>query len=120
MIRAGQYRERVEIFRRVITAETADGSELAEWQSQGRLWCNMRETPGKESIAAGRLEGTATATLRFRAGATAAAIGEGDAIRDAKGRVWQIRGRPAYVERDRALDFKAEQGAAVEAPDLPA
>ena len=74
------------------------------------------ETTGREQIAAGRLEATATATLRIRTSADGPAHGlkAGDRVR-ARRAVWAIIGGPADpFGHGRDLEFTLQRGGAVE------
>lgn len=115
---AGKYREAV-----VIERVTAGGGRDQYGNLQPGGWAVlfsargwMRQTPGKEQIAAGRLEDTATATLRIRASLTSPAWGITGADRvKLRGQIWAIKGAPIDPEgRGECIELLLERGGAVE------
>lgn len=78
--------------------------------------CWLRETPGKEALAAGRLEAPVTATLRVMASASAPvrAVTAADRVQ-ARGATWVIKGGPVDPDgRGRQVEFLLERGVAVQ------
>jgi SPP1 family predicted phage head-tail adaptor len=116
MKRARQYRDRV-----TVEQPGGDGSLDAYgnpvndgWQPLGAFWANLRETPGKEQIAAGRLEAEATATLRLRRSPEAEAITAADRVK-ARGSTWVITSPPVDPDGSRReLEFTLKRGGAVQ------
>jgi SPP1 family predicted phage head-tail adaptor len=119
MARAGQYRDLI-----VVQRETDAGGEDkhgnpadAAWQPLqpiSQFWGNLRETPGKERMAAGRVEAPATATLRLRHSSESIAITAADRIL-ARGHIWAIKGAPIDPSgRRQEIEFTLERGGAVE------
>lgn len=112
MPRAGRFRERAVIERDTGTGTDAYGQPAESWQVVGRPWAHFRETLGKEAIEAGRLEGTATGTLRLRYSAFSAGIGSADRVR-IRGRLWNIRGQAIQIDnRNRVIELRVEAGVA--------
>lgn len=115
MARAGAFRERA-AFERQTDAGTLDAygnAQAPAWAPLVTLWADLRETPGRERIAAGRIEAPATATLRLRASGQARAIGAADRV-TVRGAIWAITGAGIDPEgRGRLLEFPLERGGAV-------
>lgn len=65
-------------FDRRVGSKDADGNVLQCWQPFCALWANVRETPGREAVAAGRVTASHTATIWLRAGPLARNITAGD------------------------------------------
>lgn len=114
MARAGQFRARATFQRR----DTAAGLDAygnpapAAWADLVTLWADLRETPGREAIAAGRVEATSTGTLRLRGSAAARDLGAGDRVR-IRGGLWSILSDPAWVDGSGAvLELRLERGGA--------
>lgn len=109
-VKAGNLRDRV-TFQRAVTADDGYGNTVARWEDYLTVWADILETPGREGLAAGRVEGTRTATMRVRRCTETRAITEADRVR-ARGRVWNIRS-PGDVGRDRVmLEMVIEAGVA--------
>ncbi len=70
---AGRFRDRVVIERRG-GADDGFGNPAPEWGAYMTVWANVRFTVGRERVAAGRLDGPRSATIRFRRGLLAEAI----------------------------------------------
>jgi len=112
---AGKYRETA-IFERLATGArdrfgNPTGTGWAE-VLQTPAW--LRETLGKERIAAGRIEAPATATLRVQSSATgpARAITAQDRVQ-VRGQTWAIIGAAIDPDgRGRVLEFALERGGA--------
>lgn len=87
-----------------------------EWQALLEIRGNLRETTGKEKIAAGRLEAAATGTLRVRTSLTGPAhdITGADRV-EVRGKTWKITGAPIDPDgQGRLLEFSLEQGGAID------
>lgn len=115
MPRAGQFRERATFARQVGGALDEYGNpSAAAWQTLFSVWADLRETPGRERLAAGRLEAPATATLRIRKSAQADTITAADRV-TIRGATWAIVGAPVDIEgRGRLVEFLLERGGAVD------
>lgn len=115
MKRAARYRDRVTVERETATGLDAYGNPGApSWATLGEYWGDLRETPGKERLAAGRLEAPATATLRLRRSANAAGIAAADRVL-ARGFTWAIVSAPIDPDGTRReVEFLLERGGAVE------
>lgn len=113
MVRAGQFRDRA-VFERSPDGLTDEyGDPTGGWKHLATAWADFRETPGKEAMAAGRLESTKTGTLRVRASAAMRAIHPGDRV-TVRGEAWNIRSLPAQIDRAGAvLEFTVETGGAI-------
>ena len=107
-MKAGDLRDRVTI-QRATTADDGFGNVTNGWTDHLTVWANIRETPGKEAVAAGRLEASRTATIRVRASSVSRGITAADRVQ-ARGQVWNIR---SVIEIDRAtLELLVENGVA--------
>lgn len=110
---AGKLDTRITIQRQT-TGDDGYGNVTTGWADLpgGKLWANMRETPGKEVVAAGRLEASRTATILVRASSLSRTITPADRV-IARGQVWNIRSGPVEVYWDRALlELICEMGVA--------
>lgn len=109
-MRSGQLRERITIQRQTETVDEY-GNVTGAWVDHLTVWADIRETPGKEKVEAGRVEASRTATIRVRRSSQTAAITEADRVQ-ARGVAWNIRSI-AQVDRAGAmLEFLAETGVA--------
>ncbi len=73
---------------------------------------DLRETPGKEALAAGRLEARVTGTLRIRASASSPArsVTPADQV-EVRGHTWKILAGPIDPDgHGRKLEFTIERG----------
>ena len=95
MPRAGRYRDRVSVERKGgdLALDDFGNATAPAWAVLAEFWGNLRETTGKEHVAAGRLEAPATATLRLRRSAESLAITAADRV-VARGAVWAITSAP--------------------------
>lgn len=117
MKRASRYRDRVTVERETETDTDAldDYGNPADptWGALGAFWADMRETTGRERVAAGRLEAPATATVRLRRSAETAAITAADRVQ-ARGQTWAIVGAPIDPDGSRReVEFTLERGGAI-------
>lgn len=117
---AGTYRDRATFERKSLGALDAYGNpDPTAWapvQALSGVPANLRETPGKEALAAGRLEAPVTATLRIRVSSCppAAAITAADRVR-VRGHIWKIIGGPIDPKGlGRDMEFTLERGGAVQ------
>lgn len=84
-----------------------------EWVEFSAARGNFRETPGKENIAAGRLEGKATGTLRMRSYEKLRMVTSADRVK-IRGYFWNIVGAPIHIDAGRqVIEFTLERGGAV-------
>lgn len=119
MARAGKFRDRLTVERQGDSGalDIYGNPAAAVWQKLapvGEFWGDLRETTGKERLAAGRLEAPATATLRLRRSPETAAIEAADRV-IARGAVWAIVSAPVDPDgRGRLVEFTLERGGAVE------
>ncbi len=58
----------------------ADGNVLQVWEPLAALWANVRETPGRETLEAGRVASVHTATVWVRSGPISRGITGGDRL----------------------------------------
>lgn len=113
---AGKYRDLAR-FERLTGGTARDrfgnlSGESWEMVFEARGW--LRETPGREQIAAGRLEAPATGTLRVVASATSPArsITAADRV-TVRGNTWAIVGAPIDPDgQGRQIEFALERGGA--------
>lgn len=115
MARAGAMRDRITLEREASTgALDAYGNPAGlDWATLATVWGDLRETPGREALAAGRLEGLAMATLRLRASDVSWAITSADRVR-ARGHIWAIKGPPIQATpKGDVLEVILERGGAV-------
>ena len=107
---AGRLRDRITI-QRATTGDDGYGNTVTGWSDLMTVWADVRETPGKEAVDAGRVEASHTATIRIRASSASRGVTEADRAM-VRGRVWNIRS-VAEVGNDRAmLDLLCEVGVA--------
>lgn len=117
-MRAGNLRDRVQ-FERKTPGPDGYGNEVVSWAaieiSAGVplvVWADVRETMGKEKVAAGRLEASRTATIRIRTAVATRALTSDDRL-ILRGQRWNIRSI-APVSNDRvALELLCELGVAI-------
>lgn len=107
---AGNLRDRA-TFERLIPGDDGYGNAVAAWGHLMTVWVDMLESPGREAVAAGRVEAARSATLRLRRSAASLDLTEADRVR-VRGRTWNIRSI-GDVGRDRAmLELVIEVGVA--------
>ena len=110
-MRAGDLRDRVTI-QRATNSDDGFGNTISGWSDLLTVWANVRETPGKEIVAAGRIEASRTATIRVRASSQSRGVTAADRI-IARGQVWNIRGRAEVGDGRELIEFLCEAGVAV-------
>lgn len=114
MARAGTYRDRAAFQRKVPSGKDALGNDVSDWQPLLSVWGNLREAPGREVIAAGRLEAPVPGTLRVRASAAVAGITAADRV-VVRGFTWDINSPPVDVDgRGREFELTILRGGAVQ------
>ncbi|MGR3498778.1 MAG: head-tail adaptor protein [Limimaricola soesokkakensis] len=114
MARAGAFRERAAFERQDQTGalDKFGNPTPAAWAPLVTLWADLRETSGRERIAAGRPEAQVTGTLRIRAGAAARGITAGDRVK-IRGATWAITAPPTWADpRGTVLELTIEKGGA--------
>ncbi|WP_226782750.1 phage head closure protein [Oceaniglobus trochenteri] len=111
MARGGSFRDRVTVQRQLESVD-AYGNVRGDWADLGAFWADVRVVPGRERIASGAVEATATATLRLRVSTAARAITAADRFL-CRGEVWNIRNEPVVMGARRELiEFTCETGGA--------
>lgn len=109
-MRAGRLNERV-TFQRAVVGDDGYGNAITSWTDHLTVWADVRETLGKERVDAGRIEASATATVRIRSSAASRGLTAADRM-VARGATWNIRS-VVPVGNDRAmLDLLCERGVA--------
>ena len=114
MVEAGKFRDRARFERQAVGDADADGNPVADaWDHVCTLWGDLRETPGREVIAAGGQEASATGTLRLRASTQSRAITAADRVQ-IRGAYWSIVGLPTQVDaRGTVIEFRLSKGGAM-------
>ena len=107
---AGRLRHRV-TFNRQTQVDDGYGNVTGEFAPLFTVWGNVRETPGKERVAAGAVEGIITCTIRIYASAQAKGITAGDQA-VARGHVWNLEMPTFADEKGKYLDIKGTAGVA--------
>lgn len=107
---AGKLDQRI-TFQRATTGEDGFGNTITGWTDLITVWANVRETPGKEIVAAGRIEASRTATIRVRASSQSRAVTAADRV-IARGQIWNIRSVPAVGDGREMIEFLVEAGVA--------
>lgn len=110
MTAAGSLNTRI-VVQRATTGDDGYGNVITGWAYLLTVWANVRETPGKETVAAGRLEASRTATIRIRASSDAKAITPADRVL-ARGQIWNIRSIAAVDDGRSLLELLCEVGVA--------
>lgn len=110
-MQAGALRERV-TFQRAIPFDDGFGNVISGWADLMERSANIRETPGKEVVAAGRIEAAKTATIRVRSCPATRGVTAADRVQ-ARGMVWNIRSVLAVGDGRELIEFLCEAGVAV-------
>lgn len=114
---SGMYRDAAVFERKDHGATDRFGNPTGgDWQVIFESPANLRETLGKEAIAAGRLEASVTGTLRLMASPSspARAITAGDRVK-VRGATWNILAGPIDPKGlGRELEFTIQRGGAVQ------
>jgi SPP1 family predicted phage head-tail adaptor len=97
---AGALRDRV-TFQRLVAGDDGYGNAVTGWADHLTVWADVLETPGREAVAAGRVEASRTATMRIRRSSQSLGLSAADRVL-VRGRVWNIRSI-GDVGRDRVL-----------------
>ena len=90
----------------------ADGNQQQSWQPVGSLWANVRETPGREAVEAGRVASKHTATVWLRMGPMAQGIAGGDRM-IFRGIAWDILGANPSGPDGRIIELLVETDGSV-------
>ncbi|WP_282026855.1 phage head closure protein [Limimaricola cinnabarinus] len=107
-MRAGSLRDRITIQRQTETTDDY-GNTVGAWADLVSVWADVRETTGKEKVAAGRVEASRTATIRVRKSSATAGITEADRL-TARGETWNIRSIAQADRKGVMLDLLCESG----------
>lgn len=107
---AGRLRDRI-TFQRLTEGDDGYGNVVTGWTDHLTVWANVRETPGKEIVAAGRVEASRTATIRVRASSQSRGVTAADRI-IARGQIWNIRSVAAVGDGRELIEFLCEAGVA--------
>jgi len=108
---SGRLRDYITVERGVAGSD-GYGNTTTSWVALVNLWADMRETPGKERVEAGRLEAARTATIRVRFDPATADLTEADRI-VARGETWNIRSIGQLDRQGAMLEILCETGVAV-------
>lgn len=108
---AGKLRHRVTFNRQDVDATDEYGNPMDEFALLFTVWGNVRETTGKERVAAGSVENVRTATIRIRNSTQASGLTEADQA-VARGETWNIRGIAHADDKGAMLDLLVEAGGA--------
>lgn len=95
------------VFDRRVGVRDADGNVQQLWQPLCALWANVRETPGREAVNAGRVAANHTATIWLRSGALARGITPGDRA-VYRGIAWDILGANPTGADGRIIELLVE------------
>lgn len=87
------------------------GNVSGEFEPLFTVWGNVRETPGKERVEAGSVEGIVTCTIRIRDSAQARTITAADQA-EARGKVWNLEAPTFVSDRGTFIDIKGTSGGA--------
>lgn len=91
-------------FQRQAPASDGYGNTVDRWGDLVTVWSNLRETTGKERVAAGALEADRTATLRIRNSPVTRAIMSADRVR-VRNNTWRILGIANADDKGAFLDL---------------
>ena len=100
-MKTGDLDQRVK-FQRARRGRDGFSTVVLDWADLGTLWANVRETPGRETVIAGRVEASRTATIRVYASSLSRAVTEMDRV-VWNGFLWNISSGPVRVPSERAL-----------------
>ncbi|MDO6799365.1 head-tail adaptor protein [Shimia thalassica] len=118
-MKAGEFSDRAVFERRPSEAAGDDvaidayGNPTGDWVEVVSALANLRETPGREALMAGRPESKRTGTLRVHAWSKTRSIMAGDRVQ-VRGATWGILSGPVQIDQmGRFLEFTIETGGAV-------
>lgn len=83
-MRAGQLSERLKFYSRAEIDDGA-GNRRGAWVFEFEVWAEMRLNPGREAVAAARIEGRVPMNVRLRRSQNSLRITTGWMARDARG-----------------------------------
>lgn len=109
-MRPGNLRDRVTICR-AAHAPDEYGNTVESWSELVTVSADVLESPGREAIAAGRIEAQRSATIRMRRSPATLAVTEADRL-VCRGRQWNIRSIGAVGRDNMMLEFVCEVGVA--------
>ena len=98
-------------FQRMTQSDDGYGNTAISWDDLMTVWADVRETPGKEMLAAGRIAAPRTATVRIRRSTNAMALTEADRML-LDGRPWNIRSIAEVGRAREVIDLLCEIGVA--------
>lgn len=109
MANAGRLRDRVVFTRLNAEAVDAYGQPHTSFEALFTRWGDMRETTGKESIAAGAITSVSTGTLRIRYSTQAASITAADRV-EIRGAYWNIHSIIQVDRKANLIEMLIERG----------
>jgi SPP1 family predicted phage head-tail adaptor len=110
-MQAGRLNHRAQFLRKAVDVTDEYGNPMQEYAPLFTVWANVRETTGKERVAAGSIENLRTATLRIRSSSETRGLTEGDQVQ-ARGETWDILGIANADDRGVMLDLLVQAGGA--------
>ncbi len=111
MVKAGLYRDRIEIQRLSESAADDYGNVYTGWSTLAYRSGDFREKTGKEKITSGALLDRSTATLRMRSDSVTSTITNADRI-ICRSKTWAVLSVIQVDSKDRVLEFVCEEGRA--------
>ncbi len=113
MARSAHFRESITFQRLGLATDDGYGNTQQTFVDLHSSRGDLRETPGREAMAAGALEGPVTATLRCRYTVANAAVTAADRV-VARGYTWNILNPPSRMGlRARVLEYRLERGSVI-------
>lgn len=110
-MQAGRLRHRI-TFETFAGTDDGFGNKSGLWVLALKAWGDLKETRGGERIEAGRVEASATGTLRVRQDSLSLTITEAHRVKDHLGRYWNIRSIVDPFGDGTALEMLIERGVA--------
>jgi SPP1 family predicted phage head-tail adaptor len=110
MSQAGSLRDRITV-QRSTSGDDGYGNVINAWADHLTIWADVRETPGKEVVSAGRIEASRTATIRVRASTQSREITAADRL-IVRGNIWNIRSISEVSNDRKLLEMLCEVGVA--------
>jgi SPP1 family predicted phage head-tail adaptor len=107
----GTMRDRA-AFSRLTGSEDDYGNAVEAWADLFTVWADVRETLGKEKVAAGAIEAANTATVRIRSSTQSRGITTADRV-TFRGALWNIRSIIAVSNNGAMLELLCEKGVGV-------
>ncbi|MEH6522574.1 phage head closure protein [Sulfitobacter sp.] len=107
---AGALRHQVKFRRRGSQVDDL-GNPVGQFEDLFTVWGNVRETTGKERVAAGSVENLRTATIRIRKSPQTSGITEADQA-VTRNEEWNILGIANVGHDDAMLDMLVQAGGA--------